>query len=105
MALLVILFDRPADVDGSGYRERSKNWIAKLVRLDGFVEFSARWNALPASPSTMVLIRLATTEAAVAALSDPEITQMLDDMRAHGCENIAAHAFKRSEMIPQPIIR
>lgn len=42
MVLLIILFDRPADLDGSGYRERSRNWIAELTKLDGFVEFSAQ---------------------------------------------------------------
>lgn len=105
MALLIIFFDRPADLDGSGYRERSKNWIAELVRLEGFVEFSAQWNVCSTSPNTMVLIRLATPEAAVKALSQPEVLLMFDDMRAHGCQNIAAHAFKNSEIIPQPIIR
>lgn len=105
MALLIILFDRPADLDASGYRGQSKNWIAELVRLDGFVEFSAQWNVLPTSPNTMVLVRLTTPEAAADALSKPEIARMFDDMRAHGCRNIAAHAFKNSELIPQPIIR
>ncbi|WP_448207179.1 hypothetical protein [Azospirillum sp. sgz302134] len=105
MALLIIFFDRPADLDASGYRVRSKSWIAELVRLEGFAEFSAQWNILPASPNTMVLIRLGTPEAAVKALSKPEVLRMFDDMRAHGCRNIAAHAFKNSELIPQPIIQ
>jgi len=105
MALLIILFDRPTDLDGSGYRDRSKNWIAELVRLEGFVEFSAQWNIRPTSPNTMVLVRLATPEAAGKALSKPEISLMFDDMRAHGCQGITAHAFKNSELIPQPIIR
>lgn len=104
MALLIIFFDRPADLDGSGYRERSRNWIAELVRLEGFVEFSAQWNALATSPNTMVLIRLASTEAAINALSKPAITLMIEDMRAHGCKNILANAFQNSELIPQPII-
>ncbi|HYG90400.1 MAG TPA: hypothetical protein VD978_29540 [Azospirillum sp.] len=105
MALLVILFDRPADLDGTGYRERSRNWIAEIVRQDGFVEFSAHWNALQASPSTMVVVRLASTEAATKALSGPAMAHMLEDMTAHGCRNIAAHAFRSSEIFPEPIIR
>ena len=105
MALLIILFDRPDDLDGSGYRERSKNWIAELTRLEGFVEFSAQWNALRASPNTMVLVRLSSPEAAIKAISDPAAARMFDDMRAHGCHNIMAHAFKNSELIPEPIIK
>ncbi|MFC5359043.1 hypothetical protein [Azospirillum himalayense] len=105
MALLIILFDRPADLDGSGYRERSRNWIAELTRLDGFVEFSAQWNALRMSPNTMVLIRLSSPEAAIRAISDPALALMFDDMRAHGCHNIMAHPFKNSDLIPAPIIK
>jgi len=105
MALCVLHFDRPADIDGTGYRERSRNWIAELVRLDGFVEFSAHWNALNTSPNTVVLIRLASTEAAIKALTDPAVTNMFEDMRSHGCRNMAAYAFKKSEVVPEPIIR
>ena len=105
MAHYVLLFDRPADLDGTGYRERSRNWIAEMVRMDGFQEFSAHWNALDASPNTMALIRLESTEAAINALSSPAITEMFEDMRRHGCRNIVAHAFRSSEVAPDPIIR
>jgi hypothetical protein len=105
MAHYVLLFDRPADIDGTGYRERSRNWIAELVRLEGFQEFSAHWNALDASPNTMALIRLQSTEAALKALTKPAITEMFEDMKRHGCRNIAAHAFRSSEVAPDPIIR
>ena len=105
MALCVLLFDRPADIDATGYRERSRNWIAELVRLDGFVEFSAHWNALHTSPNTMVLIRLASTEAAIKVLTEPALANMFEDMRSYGCRNITAHAFKSSEVVPDPIIR
>ena len=105
MAHYVLLFDRPADLDVTGYRERSRNWIAELVRLDGFQEFSAHWNALDASPNTMALIRLESTEAAIKALTAPAITDMFEDMRRHGCRNIVAHAFRSSEVAPDPIIR
>ena len=54
MAHYVLLFDRPADLDGTGYRQRSRNWIAEMVRLDGFQEFSAHWNAIDASVITPV---------------------------------------------------
>lgn len=105
MAHYVLLFDRPADLDGTGYRARSRNWIAEMVRLDGFQEFSAHWNAIDASPNTMALIRLESTEAAVRALTDPAIIDMFEDMRRHGCRNIVAHAFRSSEVAPDPIIR
>jgi hypothetical protein len=105
MAHYVLLFDRPADIDGTGYRERSRNWIAEMVRLDGFQEFSAHWNALEASPNTMALIRLDSTEAAIKALTAPAIADMFEDMRRHGCRNITAHAFRSSEVAPDPIIR
>jgi hypothetical protein len=105
MALYVLLFDRPADLDGTGYRERSKHWIAELVRLNGFLEFSAHWNALHTSPNTMVLIRLDSTEAALKVLIEPAITTMFEDMRHHGCRNIISYAFKSSEVVPDPIIR
>jgi hypothetical protein len=105
MAHYVLLFDRPADLDSTGYRQRSRNWIAEMVRMDGFQEFSAHWNALDASPNTMALIRLESTEAAIKALSDPAIIEMFDDMRRHGCRNIAAHAFRSSEVAPDPIIK
>jgi hypothetical protein len=105
MAHYVLLFDRPADLDGTGYRERSRNWIAEMVRLEGFQEFSAHWNAVDASPNTMALIRLSSTEAAIKALNAPAIAEMFDDMRRHGCRNIVAHAFRSSEVAPDPIIR
>jgi hypothetical protein len=105
MAHYVLLFDRPADLDGTGYRERSRNWIAEMVRLHGFQEFSAHWNALDTSPNTMALIRLESTEAAIKAVSDPAIADMFEDMRRHGCRNIVAYAFRSSEVAPDPIIR
>ena len=105
MALYMLLFDRPADLDATGYRERSRSWIAELVRLDGFQEFSAHWNALDVSPNTMALIRLVSAEAAVSALTNPAIIRMFEDMRRHGCRNIATHAFRSSEIAPDPIIR
>ena len=105
MAHYVLLFDRPADLDGTGYRQRSRHWIAEMVRMHGFQEFSAHWNALDVSPNTMALIRLVSAEAAVSALTNPAITGMFEDMRRHGCRNIAAHAFRSSEIAPDPIIR
>jgi hypothetical protein len=105
MAHYVLLFDRPADIDATGYRACSRNWIAELVRLNGFQEFSAHWNALDTSPNTMVLIRLESTEAALEALANPAITDMFEDMRLHGCRNIVTHAFRSSEVAPDPIIR
>ncbi len=83
MALYMLLFDRPADLDATGYRERSRSWIAELVRLDGFQEFSAHWNALDMSPNTMALIRLVSAEAAVSALTNPAIIRMFEDMKRH----------------------
>ena len=105
MALYMLLFDRPADLDATGYRERSRSWIAEMVRLEGFQEFSAHWNALDVSPNTMALIRLVSAEAAVSALTNPAIIRMFEDMTQHGCRNIAAHAFRSSEIAPDPIIR
>src|SRR3954454_9975389 len=98
MAHYVLLFDRPADLDGTGYRERSRNWIAEMVRMDGFQEFSTHWNALEASPNIMALIRLESTEAAVKALTDTAITEMYRSMRRHCLRNIVAHAFRSSEV-------
>jgi hypothetical protein len=105
LALFMLSYDRPADIDATGYRQRSKNWIAEIVRLEGFMDFSAHWNALNTSPNTLVLIRLASTEVAIKALTDPAVTNMLEDMRSHGCRNISAYAFKKSEVVPEPIIR
>ncbi len=105
MALFIILFDRPTNLDATGYRERSRNWIAEIVRLEGFVEFSAHWNALQDPPNTMVLIQLSSTQAAINALSEPAIEKMFDDMAAHGCRNIRAHAFQSSEIFPDLIIK
>jgi hypothetical protein len=38
-------------------------------------------------------------------LTSPAITEMFEDMRRHGCRNIVAHAFRSSEVAPDPIIR
>jgi hypothetical protein len=105
MAHYVLLFDRPADIDATGYRARSRNWIAEFVRLKGFQEFSAHWSALDTSPNTMVLIRLESTEAAIEALSNPALLDMFEDMKEHGCRNFTTYAYRSSEVVPDPIIR
>jgi hypothetical protein len=103
VAQFVVLFDRPDDLDESGYRGRSRKWIAEFARMDGFKSFSAHWSATGETPNTMVLVAVETTEAAVEALKDPVLIAMFEDMRHHGCRNIMARAFKSSDLFPDPI--
>ena len=103
MAYIMLQYDRPTDVQNwSRYNGRVRDWIALLVQAPGAVSFMAYRTTDGASPDTMALLEFRTLEEARAALAAPEVTGVLEELRA-----LAVHPrvllVERSPFTQEPI--
>ncbi len=104
MALAIYTFDLPLAAGRlQDYERMGQEWVPRVLRQPGVVEFRAYRHPHAISPQVMVQVEFDSLVALDRWHASPEYHEVLGDFLLAGCRIVAVDVWDASPVVPRPV--
>lgn len=104
MALVVFTWDVPPGERGAVYNEKvCADWLRSVLQQPGVTAVRGYQNPHHTTPQVMVHLEFDSLASSQHFLASERYGELMFELRALGCTNMALHVWDASPLVPEPV--